>query len=147
VEKQVAQLHQTSKSVPDAQITVRKTWEPLLVELIASSPTTIVLVLDALDECRSLDHCTMLLEFLTKFSRKPNGPYLLVSSHPHVSVGRYFDGSVQTFDVIQPETMNEMETFIEHQITSKRKEIRWEKSIFCEWGSNRSMKFMPLKFK
>lgn len=126
------QLYESSKSDPEAQVTMRKTWEPLFHELIASSSATIVLILDALDECDSIDHYMMLLEFLNKVPRGTSGPYILVSSQPHVPVGDFFDGSVKTFDVVQSETRNDMRNFIEHQITAKSEQIRWRKGIFCE---------------
>lgn len=132
VVSQAMRLYQSSKSNPEAQVTVKKTWGPLFKELIASSSTTIVLVVDALDECKSFDDYMTLLEFLTKLPRGPNGPYLLVSSRPHVPVRRHFDGSIRTFDVVQPETRNDMRSFIDNQITSKSKQVRWEKSVFCE---------------
>lgn len=125
-------LYHSSKEVPDAQITVKSTWEPLLHNLIASSPSTIVFVLDALDECDSPASFKDVLKFLAKLLRQPNGPYMLVSSRPHVPVGGYLDASVQTFDVIHPETKNEMKNFIESQINSKRNDKEWERSIFCE---------------
>ncbi|KAG6353533.1 hypothetical protein INS49_005495 [Diaporthe citri] len=124
------QLYQSAKSNPEAQVTMKKAWEPLLKELIASSSTAIVLVLDALDECKLLDDYMTLLEFLSNLPRGPNGPYLLLSSQPHVPVRSYFGGSVQTFDVVQPEPRNDMKNFIDDQIASKSKQVRWEKSVF-----------------
>lgn len=98
--EEAMKLYESSKSDPEAQVTVRKTWEPLFHELIASNSATIVLVLDALDESDSIDHYMMLLEFLNKVPRGKSGPYVLVSSQPHVPVGDYFDGSVKIFDVV-----------------------------------------------
>lgn len=125
-------LYHSSKEVPDAQLTVKSTWEPLLHKLIASSPSTIVFILDALDECDSPGSYKDVLKFLARLPQQPNGPYMLVSSRPHVPVGVYLGASVQTFDVIHPETKNEMKNFIESQINSKMNDKEWEKSIFCE---------------
>lgn len=126
------QLYESSKTDPEAQVTVKKTLEPLLQDLIAFGSARIVFVLDALDECESVDHYMRLLEFLHNLPRGINGPYVLVSSQPHVPVGTYFDDSVTTFDVVQPETRNDMKNFIENQIIAKGAQVRWRKSIFCK---------------
>lgn len=125
-------LYHQLKSAPDAQRTGRTTWEQLLRDLIASSSIKIVFVLDALDECEPLGDYIELLEFLTNLPPQQNGPFLLVSSQPHVPVWRYFDRLVHTFEIVQDETTNEMQTFIENQINSKKK-VHWEESIFCKW--------------
>lgn len=123
-------LYHSLKFDPEAQITEKTTWEKLLRDLIASSSIKVVFVLDGLDECESLGDYIDLLKFLTDLPPQRNGPFFLVSSQPHVPVWKYFDRSVHIFDVVQDETKNEMEAFIETQINSK-KAVHWEESIFC----------------
>lgn len=128
------QLYHPLKVVPDAQIPGKATWEQLLRDLIVSRSSNsikIVFVVDALDECETMGDYVDLLKFLTDLPPHQDGPFFLVSSRPHVPVWRYFDRSVHTFDVVQDETTNEMQMFIQNQIKSK-KEIHWEDSIFCK---------------
>lgn len=127
-------LYKSSESIPDAQLTVRSTWEPLFHELIASHLKTcsLVFVLDALDECQSIGDYEELLEFLRKLPREPKGPYFLVSSRLNVPVVNYFKDHVQAFGVVQHQTEEDMKSFIGAQIALKKKTAKEENSIFCE---------------
>jgi hypothetical protein len=124
-----------SKPGIDAELSVEETWEPLFKKLVESSSTPIVIVIDALDECRSqLDYTTM-LQSLSDLPRAPAGPYYLVSSRPHVRVEKYFDGAVQMFDVVQPQTEEDMKRFIKDQIDMKENEVHFKETIFCKLHS------------
>lgn len=127
-------LYTSSELNPEPQLTAKAVWEPLLQELISSSPTPILVLIDALDECETLQDCRKLLEFLTEMQNDPKAPvYFIISSRPHVQVGKYFGESVRAFDVIQPQTKHDMKCFIDLQISSKREEIHFKESIFCEF--------------
>ena len=126
-------LYSQTKKDPDKQPT-EKTWEALLKSLIASSSTPIVFVIDALDECEDQVDYNKLLLFLSGLRRQTSiGLHCLISSRPHVRVEDYFSGSVQMFDVVQPQTKEDMRCFIEGQIKSKREDPHWKRSIFCTW--------------
>lgn len=126
-------LYSETKRDPD-KLPTEKSWESLLENLIASSPTPIVFVIDALDECKEQDDYSRLLKFLSGLPRTSVGPpHCLISSQPHVNVGAYFSGSIQMFDVVQPQTKEEMRRFVEGQIKSKREDPKFQKSIFCRW--------------
>ncbi|KAI0423865.1 hypothetical protein F5Y09DRAFT_173588 [Xylaria sp. FL1042] len=114
----------------DESFTITSTWEPLLKELIASSKSTVILVIDALDECESMEQYNRLLRFLGDLSRERNGPYCFISSRLHVRVGDYFDALVQ-FDSAHEEAEHDMKKFITDQIDSKNNST-WAKSIFFE---------------
>lgn len=127
-----ADLYSQTKKDPD-KLPTEKTWETLLKSLIASSSTPIVFVIDALDECNKPDDYHRLLDFLNRLPQTSVGLHCLISSRPHVRVGGYFSVSVQMFDVVQPQTKEDMKRFVVDQIESKRENTRWQKSIFCTW--------------
>jgi hypothetical protein len=124
-------LHDQAKQDPDTPPT--ETWETLLKSLITSSSTPIVFVIDALDECKKQYDYIRLLKFLSGLPPTSVGLHCLISSRSHVRVGDYFNGSVQMFDVVQPQTEEDMRRFIKDQIESKREDPQWKKSIFCKW--------------
>jgi hypothetical protein len=132
VAEPAADLHSQAKKDPDKPPTV-KTWETLLKSLIASSSIPVVFAIDALDECKEQDDYSRLLRFLSGPLQTSVGPHCLISSRPHVKVRDYFSDSVQTFDVVQPQTKEDMTRFIKGQIESRGKDPRWQKSIFCRW--------------
>lgn len=138
-------LYESSRSIPDVQLTVKGTWELLLQQLIDSrlDVCTVVFVFDALDECETGGDYTDLLQFLHKLPRKSKGPYFLVSSRPHVQVEKYFNSCVQVFDVVQPQTSIDMEFFIEAQLALRRDSVRGGKSIFCEYINKKMLCFQP----
>ncbi|KAI0843319.1 hypothetical protein F5Y06DRAFT_254644 [Hypoxylon sp. FL0890] len=115
--------------LPDAEPTP-ETWEALLKDLVASSSTPIVFVIDALDECKNAYDYKKFLKFLHEMPWTTGGPYCLISSRPHVPIGEYFDGSVQIFDARQPQTDQDMKCFIETQVALKRDNVIWRNSIF-----------------
>ncbi|OTA90100.1 hypothetical protein M434DRAFT_398187 [Hypoxylon sp. CO27-5] len=111
----------------------KKRLEKLLKSLLEYSRSTVtstVFVIDALDECKSKDDSKKLLTFLRRLQKELGCLYFLISSRPHVNVGDHFEGSVQVFNPIQPQTKEEMANFIKSQIDSKRRDIEWRKSIF-----------------
>ncbi|GAW10750.1 hypothetical protein ANO14919_000850 [Xylariales sp. No.14919] len=121
-----------TKGDNDASFTVKSTWEPLLKNLVTSSKDTIIFVIDALDECESMEQYNMFLEFLGGFPHTPKGPYFLISSRPHVEVGDYFKSFVQ-FDAAHQKAKEDMKKFITDQIES-RNSGAWATSIFFEDG-------------
>ncbi|KAI5924980.1 hypothetical protein F4810DRAFT_662291 [Camillea tinctor] len=137
VAKPAMDLYDNSKANLDTPLT-EKRWEELFKDLIKSSPTTIILVIDALDECRFEEDYRSLLRFLWETSQKLTGLYFLISSRPHVPIWDYFSGLVQVFDVVQPQTEEDMKRFITDQINSKRSDAIWRKSIFFEDDDRRT---------
>lgn len=113
-----------------------KRLEELLKSLLDyshSTATTIVFVIDALDECHTKYDSKKLLAFLRGLQQGLEGLYFLISSRPHVNVGDYFEGSIQVFNCVQPQAKEDMTNFIKSQIDSKRGDVEWKKSIFCKY--------------
>ncbi|KAI0514661.1 hypothetical protein F5B22DRAFT_610279 [Xylaria bambusicola] len=115
----------------DTSFTVLSTWEPLLKTLIASSKVKIVLVLDALDECKE---CDTFLRFIEGLSMPPNGPYFIISSRPHVEVKKYSKDAIE-FNPVNPDADQDMKDFIREQIESKNNST-WGNSIFFGSGGS-----------
>ncbi|KAI0965843.1 hypothetical protein F4678DRAFT_312854 [Xylaria arbuscula] len=113
---------------PDASSSVTSTWEPLLKDLIAFSKSTIIFVIDALDECEDMKEYNRFLRFLGGLPSTPKGPYCLISSRPHVRVRDYFNASIQV-DATNQEAKDDMKKFITDQIDSKNNRT-WATSIF-----------------
>lgn len=129
--KPATDLYDRVKLDPDGTPNVRE-WETLLKSLIESSPTPIVLVIDALDECETRNDYQKLLIFLGGLETQTR-LHCLISSQSHIAVKDYFSCFVQLFDVVQPEAEEDMTRFIEDQIEAKTKDPRWAKSKFCTW--------------
>ncbi|KAI0418533.1 hypothetical protein F5X98DRAFT_373681, partial [Xylaria grammica] len=132
IAKPARDFYNNTKGDNDASFTVKSTWEPLLKNLVTSSKDTIIFVIDALDECESMEQYNMFLEFLGGFPHTPKGPYFLISSRPHVEVGDYFKSFVQ-FDAAHQKAKEDMKKFITDQIESKNSGA-WATSIFFEDG-------------
>lgn len=133
VDKHAADRHTEFKKNPDTSPN-DTTWEVLLTELIAASKTPIVFVIDALDECQTLQDCNKLLDFMYRLRSKgmASGPYCMFSSLPHIKVEDYFENSIQILDAVQPIANKDMERFIDDQIALKKNNARWKKCIFCK---------------
>ncbi|KAI0548121.1 hypothetical protein F4679DRAFT_552030 [Xylaria curta] len=112
----------------DVSFTVTSTWEPLLKDLIVTSKTTIIFVIDALDECKSMEQYNRLLRFLGGLPLTPRGPYFLISSRPHVCVGDHLKPFIH-LDAANQKAEHDMKTFITNQLDSKNNKT-WAKSIF-----------------
>ncbi|KAI1770215.1 hypothetical protein F4818DRAFT_446510 [Hypoxylon cercidicola] len=111
VAEPATRLYDQYKAARDVVPTEKNTWEPLLRDLI-SSAKPIVFVIDALDECKSKDDSKRLLAFLSNLRQNSSGPYLLVSSRPHINVKGHFEDSIQIFNCVQPQTGEDMTRFI-----------------------------------
>lgn len=135
VAEPAARLYNQYRLTPDAQPTT-KNWEILLRDLV-SSANTIIFVIDALDECKSEDDSKKLLAFLRGLRQESSGPYFLISSRLHVNVGGHFEDSIQVFNCVQPQTEEDMASFIKGQIDSKRQDVEWKKSIFCTYSEDK----------
>lgn len=123
--------YNSSTMSPEPPLTATKLWGPLLQELVSSSSKPILFLIDALDECKTPQDGARLLEFLTALQDSQETPvYFIVSSRPHIQIGRYFKESVQAFDVIQPQTKHGMECFIDPQISFKQEKTHFKESIF-----------------
>ncbi|KAI1131123.1 ankyrin repeat-containing domain protein [Nemania abortiva] len=114
----------------EESLSVKKTWGPLLEKLVDSSKSKIIFMIDALDECMNAGQYRGFLRFLGGLSKKPEGPYCLISSRPHVPVGTYFNSSLQ-FEAIHADADSDMRKFITSEIDSKNN-ATWEKSLFFE---------------
>jgi len=125
-------LYNQTKKDPDMQIT-EKGWEKLFEDLVAESPTPIVFIIDALDECRQRDDYNKLLMFLNRQRKTSARLHCLISSRLQVKALGDFTNCVQMFDVVQTQPGKEMERFVQTQIELKRKDDRWQTSIFCRW--------------
>ncbi|RWA10773.1 hypothetical protein EKO27_g4331 [Xylaria grammica] len=132
IAKPARDFDNNTKGDNDASFTVKSTWEPLLKNLVTSSKDTIIFVIDALDECESMEQYNMFLEFLGGFPDTPKGPYFLISSRPHVEVGDYFESFVK-FDATHQKAEQDMKKLITDQINSKNSGAS-AKSIFFEDG-------------
>ncbi|KAJ8124011.1 hypothetical protein ONZ43_g172 [Nemania bipapillata] len=131
VAKDAREVYDTKREDREASFTVKSTWEPLLEKLVDASKSKVVFVIDALDECIETGESRKFLEFVQGLSKKPKGPYFLISSLPHVLVGKYFGSSVE-FEAVHSGAESDMKKFISDQIDSKDN-TTWEKSIFCKW--------------
>ncbi|KAI0544940.1 hypothetical protein F4679DRAFT_588962 [Xylaria curta] len=131
VAEHARKVYDMNKMDTEESLTVKKTWEPLLEKLVESSKSTVVFVIDALDECIKAGQCKDFLIFLERLSKKPKGPYCLISSLPHVPVGSYFEDSFIQFNTIHSDADSDMKKFIADQI-DYRNNTTWKTSIFYQ---------------
>lgn len=126
-------LYDTLKRDPETQTTT-KSWETLLKDLVSSSPTPIVFIIDALDECNTPADHRRLLKFLNSL-REIQGaaPYCLISSRLHVRVtDLYPTNLVRVLSTAHLQMNEDMKRFIADQIDLKKKDDEWKKSIFFQ---------------
>ncbi|KAK6343699.1 hypothetical protein TWF730_011289 [Orbilia blumenaviensis] len=142
VAKIAEDLHHESKA--PGQAVTDKDWEKLfenLIESILSNGTRIIIVIDALDECKdmaSYETLIILLKGLLGDSKFDN-LYYLVSSRHHVPVKKLFEAphernampmAVESFEIVQNGPKEEMENLLNVKIESYEKHPKFGDTIF-----------------
>lgn len=103
-----------------------------------ATDTHYVLVIDALDECRSSSDQALFLIFMKGFMARNRNISLLCSSHQHVPIDDYLGGDnkffgahiLRTVDLVPTSTASDVENYIDSEL-ERRKPLAG-KSIFCE---------------
>lgn len=97
--------------------------------LLDEVKTTVVLVVDALDECSKPEE---LLKCLAATIQSCSNVHLLCSSRPHVLVSTYFKIKPTEIDTKTVADDSDMHRFIEMSLKEKIQSPEAEESIFCE---------------
>jgi hypothetical protein len=109
-------------------------WEDLFTTLVKDNknPDGVIVLVDGLDECESVERNKMLKFFKKLVSDKPD-VRLMLSSQEHVDVDIYFDTTQLTTIRTSPtNTKHDLETFIETEIHRQQDEESNRHSIMCK---------------
>lgn len=133
---------QNRKTASDNNKPGPKDWEQLFADLLDDTPGSIIIAIDALDECSKP---AGLLGTLRRTLTPRHRVRLLCSSREEINVKYYFDGP-ESADIIVYEvnsswskTSNDMRRFVDHSVGSPPDQAKW-RSVFCASAVPRSIK-------
>lgn len=127
-----------TQGLPEATTTTG--WKKLLKDVIRGTSSElppsrhIVILVDALDECASIEDIEMFLEYMPDILVEFPRIYFLCSSRQHVDVDSKLDLEKYQIDVTPGSTNDEMTHFIDKEICFRRTKLQVssKKPIFCK---------------
>lgn len=95
------------------QAPTRKDWEQLLMDLCTTGSVPTVFLIDAVDECKSIQDIHDLLEYVRRLQGQEQMPSLSVmfSSRPQVPIPTHFKDTLQTFSAVSSQADDDMYNF------------------------------------